>query len=248
MTQLQIGFLIYPGVIQLDVMGAYQVLAFPPNTQIHLIWKTRSKITSNEGLSLMPTTTFADCPLLDVLCVPGGGMGQTAIMQDAETLGFLQQQSATAQYVTSVCTGSLILAAAGLLQGYQATCHWAFRAAGLLQGYQATCHWAFREQLAMLGVDVVPQRIVIDRNRVTGAGVTSGIDFGLTLLSLLCGEQMAKMTQLMMEYNPAPPFDAGSPETASEDVVQSLLRFGQPLLDAFLTQSQNTAARLRLEN
>ncbi|MBF2051801.1 DJ-1/PfpI family protein [Leptolyngbya sp. NK1-12] len=231
MTQLQIGFLIYPGVIQLDVMGAYQVLAFPPNTQIHLIWKTRSKITSNEGLSLMPTTTFADCPLLDVLCVPGGGMGQTAIMQDAETLGFLQQQSATAQYVTSVCTGSLILAAAGLLQGYQ-----------------ATCHWAFREQLAMLGVDVVPQRVVIDRNRVTGAGVTSGIDFGLTLLSLLCGEQMAKMTQLMMEYNPAPPFDAGSPETASEDVVQSLLRFGQPLLDAFLTQSQNTAARLRLEN
>lgn len=231
MTQLQIGFLIYPGVIQLDVMGAYQVLAFPPNTQIHLIWKTRSKITSNEGLSLMPTTTFADCPLLDVLCVPGGGMGQTAIMQDAETSGFLQQQSATAQYVTSVCTGSLILAAAGLLQGYQ-----------------ATCHWAFREQLAMLGVDVVPQRVVIDRNRVTGAGVTSGIDFGLTLLSLLCGEQMAKMTQLMMEYNPAPPFDAGSPETASEDVVQSLLRFGQPLLDAFLTQSQNTAARLRLEN
>ena len=189
MTQLQIGFLIYPGVVQLDVMGAYQVLAFPQNTQLHLIGQTRSPIISNERLTLIPTVTFAECPPLDVICVPGGGMAQIEAMKDPETLNFLKQQSATAQYVTSVCTGSLILAAAGLLQGYK-----------------ATCHWAFRDQLAMLGVDVVPQRVVVDRDRITGAGVTSGIDFGLTLLSLLCDENTAKMTQLMMEYNPEPPF------------------------------------------
>ncbi|HEY9664255.1 MAG TPA: DJ-1/PfpI family protein, partial [Allocoleopsis sp.] len=138
MNPLQIGFLIYPGVIQLDVMGAYQVLSFPPNTQVHLLWKTLSPVVSNEGLILTPTTTLAECPPLDVICVPGGGIGQVEVMQDAEILDFLKQQSITAQYVTSVCTGSLILAAAGLLQGYK-----------------ATCHWAFRDQLAMLGVEVV---------------------------------------------------------------------------------------------
>ena len=231
MNQLQIGFLIYPGVIQLDVMGAYQVLAFPPNTQVHLLWKTLSPVVSNEGLILTPTTTLTECPPLDVICVPGGGIGQVEVMQDAEILDFLRQQSITAQYVTSVCTGSLILAAAGLLQGYQ-----------------ATCHWAFRDQLVMLGVEVVPQRVVIDRNRVTGAGVTSGIDFGLTLLKLLYGEQVAKMTQLMMEYTPEPPFNAGTPETAGEEVVRSLMQFGKPLLDAFLTQTQKVAAQLNAEN
>lgn len=231
MNPLQIGFLIYPGVIQLDVMGAYQVLAFPPNTQVHLIWKTLSPVVSNEGLILTPTTTLAECPPLDVICVPGGGIGQIEVMQDAEILHFLKQQSITAQYVTSVCTGSLILAAAGLLQGYQ-----------------AACHWAFRDQLAMLGVEVVRQRVVIDRNRVTGAGVTSGIDFGLTLLGLLCGEQIAKMTQLMMEYTPEPPFNAGTPETAGEDVVRSLMQVGKPLLDAFQAQTQKVAAGLNAAN
>lgn len=230
MTPLQIGFLIYPGVIQLDVMGAYQVLAFPPNTQIHLLWKTLTSITSNEGLVLMPTVTLADCPRLDVICVPGGGLGQVDVMSDEEILAFLRKQGAIAQYVTSVCTGSLILASAGLLQGYR-----------------ATCHWAFRDQLSMLGVDVVPKRVVIDRNRVTGAGVTSGIDFGLTLVSLLCGEEMAKMTQLMMEYSPEPPFDAGTPKAAGEEVVKPLLQVGNPLLEAFLHQTKATAAQLQLE-
>ncbi len=231
MNQLQVGFLIYPGVIQLDVMGAYQVLAFPPNTQVHLIWKTLAPIASNEGLTLVPSRTLADCPPLDVICVPGGGVGQVEVMKDTEILNFLKQQSLTAQYVTSVCTGSMILAAAGLLQGYK-----------------ATCHWAFRDQLAMLGVEVVPERVVIDRDRVTGAGVTSGIDFGLTLLGLLCGETVAKMTQLMMEYNPEPPFNAGTPETAGEEVVQPLIQFGKPLLEAFLAQTRETTAQLKLEN
>mgnify|MGYP005857958575 CR=1 FL=1 len=227
MSQLQIGFLVYPGVIQLDVMGAYQVLAFPPNIQVHLIWKTLDPITSNEGLVFSPTVTLAKCPLLDVICVPGGGIGQIEVMKDPEILNFLQQQSKSAQYVTSVCTGSMILAAAGLLQGYR-----------------ATCHWAFRDQLAMLGVEVVPQRVVIDRDRVTGAGVTSGIDFGLTLLSLLCGEEVAKMTQLMMEYTPAPPFNAGTPEMAGTAIVDSLMQFGKPLLDAFMAQTRDTASQL----
>jgi cyclohexyl-isocyanide hydratase len=227
MAQLQIGFLIYPGFIQLDVMGAYQVLTFPPNIQVHLIAKTLSPITSNENLKILPTTTLNDCPPLDVICVPGGGFGQVEAMKDTELLNFLQKQAGTAQYVTSVCTGSMILAAAGLLQGYK-----------------ATCHWAFREQLAMLGVEVIPQRVVIDRNRITGAGVTSGIDFGLTLLGLLCGEDVAKMAQLMMEYNPKPPFSAGTPETAGEGVVQSLMQIGRPLLEVFLAQTKATAEQL----
>jgi len=231
MTQLEIGFLVYPGVIQLDVMGAYQVLAFPPNIQVHLIWKTLTPILSNEGLTLTPTLTLADCPPLNVICVPGGGMGQIEIMQDVEILDFLQEQSKSAQYVTSVCTGSLILAAAGLLQGYK-----------------ATCHWAFRDQLVMLGVEVIPKRVVIDRNRITGAGVTSGIDFGLTLLGLLCDEEVAKMVQLMMEYKPDPPFNAGTPETAGQEIMYSLMQFGKPLLDAFLTQTRSTVAQLNLES
>lgn len=219
MTQLQIGFLIYPDVIQLDVMGAYQVLAFPPNTQVYLIWKTLKAIASNEGLIITPTITFEDCPPLDIVVVPGGGLGQVEVMRDPEILSFLQKQSATAQYVTSICTGSIILAKAGLLQGYK-----------------ATCHWAFREQLAMLGVEVLPKRVVIDRDRITGAGVTSGIDLGLTLVGLLWGEDMAKMTQLMMEYDPEPPFRAGTPETAGKEVVKSLMQVGKPLLDAFLEE------------
>jgi cyclohexyl-isocyanide hydratase len=225
MAQLQIGFLIYPGVIQLDVMGALQVLAFPPNTDIHLIGKTVNPIVTNESITLLPSKTFEDCPQLDVICVPGGGIGQVEVMADTATLNFLQRQGEQAQYITSICTGSMILAAAGLLQGYK-----------------ATCHWAFRDQLAMLGVEVVANRVVVDRNRITGAGVTSGIDFGLTLVSLLCDEDTAKMAQLMLEYQPAPPFNAGTPETAGAELTQVLLGFGRPLVDAFLAQIQAIVA------
>ena len=189
----------------------------------------QSPIVSNEGLTLTPTVTLADCFPLVVLCVPGGGMGQLEVMQDEEILNFLQQQGRYVQYLTSVCTGSMILAAAGLLQGYK-----------------ATCHWAFREQLAMLGVEVVPERVVIDRNRITGAGVTSGIDFAFTLLSLLCGEAVAKSTQLMMEYDPQPPFKAGTPKTAAQEILQPFMEFGQPMMDAFLAQTQATARQLGL--
>lgn len=231
MSQLQIGFLIYPGVIQLDVMGAFQVLSFPPNIQVHLIWKTLNPIISHEGLTITPTITLNTCPPLNVVCVPGGGIGQVEVMKDPEILSFLRHQSESAQYVTSVCTGSMILAAAGLLQGYK-----------------ATCHWAFRDQLAMLGVEVLPQRVVVDRNRITGAGVTSGIDFGLTLLSLICGDEVAKLTQLMMEYSPDLPFNAGTPETAGKEIVDSLIEFGKPLIEAFMTQTKETASQLKFDS
>ena len=222
MTQIQVGFLIYPGVIQLDVTAAYQILSFLPQIQTHLVSKTLKPIVSNEGLTLTPTADFNSCPQLDVICVPGGGMGQVEVMQDEATLEFLPSQSQKAQYVTSVCTGSLILAAAGLLRGYK-----------------ATCHWAFIDQLEMLGVEVVSERVAINRDRVTGAGVTSGIDFGLTLLSLLCDEETAKMAQLMMEYNPQPPFDSGTPATAERQTIESLLKAGKPLIDAFKAQTQS---------
>lgn len=227
MPQLQIGFLIYPGVIQLDLTGPYQVLSFPPNTQTHLVWQDLSPVESNEGLVLTPTTTFADCPPLDVICVPGGGLGQIDVMKNNSALAFIKQQADTARYVTSVCTGSMILAAAEALNGYR-----------------ATCHWAFRDQLAALGVEVVPQRVVVDRNRVTGAGVTSGIDFAFALLSLLYDEETAKVTQLMMEYSPEPPFTAGTPETAGEEVMTSLMQAGQSFVDAFWSQTRETASQL----
>lgn len=220
-TQPKIGFLIYPGVIQLDVTAAYQVLSFPPNTKTYLVGKTIDPIVSNEGLTLTPTNDFNSCPQLDVICVPGGGMRQVEVMQDKVTLEFLQRQSEKAQYVTSVCTGSMILAAAGLLRGYK-----------------ATCHWAFEEQLAMFGVEVISDRVVIDRNRVTGAGITSGIDFGLTLLSLLFNEDTTKTAQLMMQYDPRPPFNSGTPETANSQITEALLKTGKPLIDAFMQQTK----------
>ena len=228
-NSIHIGFLVYPDVIQLDVMAAYQVLSFPSDAKIHLIWKNLTPVISNEGLTITPTITFDDCLQLDVICVPGGGMGQIEVMKDREILAFLQQQSTDAKYITSVCTGSMILAAAKLLQGYQ-----------------ATCHWAFREQLTMLGVEVIPERVVIDRNRITGAGVTSGIDLGLTLVSLIWGKAIAQMAQLMIEYDPQPPFNSGDPATAEPEVVDSLLQFGKPLVEAFSQQTKETAAEMNL--
>jgi cyclohexyl-isocyanide hydratase len=218
--------LIYPGMTQLDITGPHQVFAFIPNTQIFLLWKNLEPVTSSENMTILPTTTFDECPPLDVLCVPGGP-GQVEMMRDAEVLEFLRKQGETAKYITSVCTGSLILAAAGLLQGYR-----------------AACHWAFRDQLAILGVEVSNERVVIDRNRVTGGGVTAGIDFGLALVGELCGEETAKMIQLLLEYNPAPPFNAGSPENAGEVLVEQVKMLGKKLIEASLEQTKQTALSL----
>lgn len=226
-----IGLVIFPGMTQLDMTGPYQVFSMMPDTRVLLLWKTLEPVTSSEGMTILPTATFNDCPSLDVLCVPGGAIGQVEMMQDAEVLEFLRQQGKTAKYITSVCTGSLILAAAGLLQGYR-----------------AACHWAFRDQLAMLGVEVGTQRVVVDRNRITGGGVTAGIDFGLVVVGQLCGEETAKMIQLLLEYNPAPPFNAGSPESAGEILVEQVKKFGEQLIEASLAATKQTALGLGINH
>ncbi len=186
---IEIGFVFYPGMTQLDVTGPFEVLARLPNARVHLLWKRIEPITSDVGLTVMPTTTFEDCPVLDVLCV-GGGPGQVAFMDDDEMLEFLARSGSTAGYVTSVCAGSLLLAAAGLLPGYR-----------------TACHWLFREQVALLGAVPDDSRVVVDRNRISGGGVTAGIDFGFRVAAELCGNDVARRLQLFLEYDPQPPFD-----------------------------------------
>lgn len=199
---LQIGFLLFPRVQQLDLTGPYDVLASMPDTSARLVWKTRGPITSSTGMVLSPDTTFDDCPQLDVLCIPGGsGVGD--LMLDEETLAFVRRQAEHARYVTSVCTGSLVLGAAGLLRGRR-----------------ATTHWAFHELLAPLGAIAVRERVVRDGNLMTGGGITAGIDFALTLAAELIGVEAAQALQLELEYAPAPPFSSGSPDTAPRAVVE----------------------------
>lgn len=199
---LHIGLLLFPDVTQLDLTGPWEVFARTLGVECHLIWKDLQPVRSDRGLSILPTTTFADCPPLDVICVPGGP-GQIALMSDDVTLNFLRQQADQAKWVTSVCTGSLVLGAAGLLKGYR-----------------ATSHWSSIDQLALLGAEPVSERVVRDRNRISGAGVTSGIDFALTLVAEIAGDAVAKAVQLQMEYDPEPPFTSGSPHTASPQEVE----------------------------
>jgi cyclohexyl-isocyanide hydratase len=207
---LQIAMLIYPGVTLLDYVGPLTALG--PHGQIHLVWKTLAPVTSDSNVAVVPTATLDDCPLdLDVLFVPGG-LGTAAVMGDQQVLGFLADRGRRARYVTAVCSGSLILAGAGLLQGYR-----------------ATTHWSAYEVLAALGVTVGEERVVVDRNRITGGGVTAGIDFGLVLLARLRGEAVARTTQLLMEYDPAPPFDAGSPRKAGPEITAMARTFIAPV-------------------
>ena len=198
---LQIGLVIFPKVTQLDLTGPVQVFSSLPGTKVHLIWKRIEPVASDSVLTLTPTITFADCPQLDVICVPGG-FGTDEMVNDEEVLDFLRRQAEGAKYVTSVCTGSLVLGAAGLLRGYR-----------------ATTHWSAMEHLAAFGASPAKTRVCVDRNRVTGGGVTAGIDFALTLVSLLRDRQTAEAIQLRLEYNPAPPFNSGSPETAPPEVL-----------------------------
>ncbi len=198
---LHVGLLAFPNVQQLDLTGPYEVFASMPDTEVHLIWKAIVPITSATGLVLMPTTTFADCPQLDVICVPGGG-GVNALLSDEETLAFVRTQASTARYVTSVCTGSLVLGAAGLLKGRR-----------------ATSHWNAIDFLPAFGAEPVHARVVEDGNLITAGGVTSGIDFGLTIAARIAGQATAETIQLSLEYAPAPPFDAGTPETATPETI-----------------------------
>ena len=195
-----VGMLLYPGFTLLDLAGPQAALGLHGRT--FLLWKTLEPVPADTGVSLNPTATFADCPRdLDVLFVPGG-LGTNAAMKDAEIVDFLAGIGTSARYVTSVCSGALLLGMAGLLDGYR-----------------AATHWACFDALEAVGATATRQRVVVDRNRVTGGGVTAGIDFGLTLLAELRGEQVAKVTQLMMEYDPEPPFQTGTPEAAGPELT-----------------------------
>jgi len=198
---LQIGIVLFPKVTQLDFTGRWQVFASVPGAQVHLVWKRIEPVPSDSVMTLTPTITFADCPQLDVICIPGG-LGTDDMINDEEMLAFLRKQAEGAKYVTSVCTGSLVLGAAGLLKGYR-----------------AATHWTAMEFLSSFGAIPTRTRVCVDRNRVTGGGVTAGIDFALTLVSLLTDRQTAEAIQLRLEYNPAPPFNAGSPDTAPPEIL-----------------------------
>jgi len=200
---LQVGMLLYPGFTLLDLAGPANALGL--HGKIHLIWKTLDSVPTDMGISMNPTVTFDDVPEnLDVLFVPGG-FGTNDMMMDEEVLAFLRRAGATARYVTSVCTGSVILAMAGLLDGYK-----------------AATHWAFYEPLEALGVEPSHERVAIDRNRISGGGVTAGVDFGLIVLAELRGRDVAEFTQLALEYDPQPPFNAGHPRVARPEIVDMI--------------------------
>lgn len=209
---LQIGLLVFPNVQQLDLTAPYEVFATVPGVTVHLIWKDLAPVRASTGLSLAPTCTFANCPALDVLCIPGG-LGIDALLEDPQTLDFIRHQASTAKYLTSVCTGALVLGAAGLLHGKR-----------------ATTHWASHDLLERFGAIAVHERVVRDGNLMTGGGVTAGIDFALTLVSELFDEVLAQTVQLQLEYAPAPPFNAGHPDTAPAQVKALALERGQHLM------------------
>ncbi|MFW6853641.1 DJ-1/PfpI family protein [Burkholderia gladioli] len=200
----RIALLMFPGVQALDLVGPYDVFAALPDTTVHLVSRDGAPVQAAHGLTLSPDTRFEDCPPVDVLCVPGGrGIGE--LLLDDATLSFLRRAAGTARYLSSVCTGSLVLGAAGLLQGRR-----------------ATTHWAFLPLLEAFGATPVRERVVRDGSLVTGGGITAGIDFALTIARELHGDAAAQATQLSIEYAPAPPFDAGSPETAPAEVVAAV--------------------------
>lgn len=226
---VHIGFLVFPGITQLDMTGPFEVFARLPGAEIHLVWKSISPVRSDTGLLLTPNATFTTCPNLDLICIPGGP-GINALLNDDDVLAFVRAKAESARYVTSVCTGALVLGAAGLLDGYK-----------------ATTHWASRNFLEKLGATVVDQRVCIDRNRITGGGVTAGIDFGLALAAELTDQTSAEMIQLFLEYNPKPPFEAGSPDAAAPDLVARYAETMAGSLEARRQAVEQAAARRRLK-
>lgn len=200
-TDFHIGFLLWDGLTQLDMTGPAQVLNRMPGAKLHYVWKSLDPVMSDCGLALVPTTTLADCPQLDMICVPGGAP-VAPVMRDAAVLDWLRAQAAGAKLITSVCTGSLILAAAGLLKGYK-----------------AGCYWASGHQLPLFGAEFVRERTVIDRNRITAGGVTSGIDFAFRVIEQLHGRDVAEAIQLSIEYDPQP-LGGGTPATARPEILE----------------------------
>ena len=203
---LTVAFLLFPNVTQLDLTGPLQVLSRLGDARVDLVWKTLDPVPTDAGFSIVPTATFADVPAADILCVPGG-FGVNGVIADDAVMAWVAAVGADATWVTSVCTGSLILGAAGLLRGYR-----------------AGCHWAQRDMLPLFGAIPVAERVVVDRNRITGGGVTAGIDFALTLTAMLRGEDHAKAVQLSLEYDPRPPFASGTPEQADPAILAAVQR------------------------
>jgi cyclohexyl-isocyanide hydratase len=204
MTTFNVGFVIFPNLTQLDFTGPLQVLNRLPDAKIHVIAKSLDPVPSDCGLSLLPTTTFSDCPQLDLICVPGGA-GVVGAMTDRETVDFVRKQAAGARYVTSVCTGAFVLGAAGLLKGRR-----------------ATTHWGYTELLPLVGAIYEKARVVKDRNVITAAGVASGIDFALHMAAEIAGEEAALAIQLAIEYDPAPPFGSGHPDRAPASITATV--------------------------
>jgi cyclohexyl-isocyanide hydratase len=200
---ISVGMVLYPGFTLLDLAGPQT--AFGLNGTTHLLWKTMDPVPTDMGVTVNPTATFANAPNhLDVLFVPGG-FGTVDAMQDREILDYLARAGKTARYITSVCTGSVILGMAGLMDGYR-----------------AATHWGFYKPLEALGAIPSHDRVCVDRNRISGGGVTAGIDFGLTVIAEINGVRAAEMTQLALEYDPQPPFACGHPRKAKADVIASV--------------------------
>lgn len=199
---MQLGFLLYPGLTQLDLTGPYEVLSRMPGATVHLVWKEPGVIQSEKGLALVANRGFDDCPPLDLVFVPGGG-GQIDLMRDDRVLEWIAARGAEARWVTSACTGALLLGAAGLLRGYD-----------------AATHWAYMPLLSMYGARPVDQRVVVDRNRITAGGVTAGIDFGLRVVAEVAGDEAAKAIELNLEYDPSPPYGCGHPRRAPAELVE----------------------------
>ncbi|MEK7265162.1 MAG: DJ-1/PfpI family protein [Pseudomonadota bacterium] len=212
---INIVFVLFPNVTQLDFTGPLQVLSRLPGAKIHIAGKSMAPVATDAALTLNPTATFKDCPAADVLVVPGG-FGVDEAINDHELMAFVKRQGAGARYVTSVCTGAFILGAAGLLQGKK-----------------ATTHWAYHDELKKIGAIPVTARVVRDGNVFTGGGVTAGIDFAFTLAAEIAGEDIAKAIQLGLEYDPAPPFDGGSPEKSSAATLTIMRERYRPRIEAF---------------
>jgi cyclohexyl-isocyanide hydratase len=204
MPDFNIGFVIFPNLTQLDFTGPLQVLNRLPNAKTYIVAKTLDPVPSDCGLSLLPTTTFQDCPPLDLICIPGGS-GVVQAMTDPATVDFVRGQAERARYVTSVCTGAFVLGAAGLLKGRR-----------------ATTHWAYTDLLPRVGATFEKARVVWDGNVVTAGGVTSGIDFALRIVAEIAGDDVAQTIQLSIEYDPAPPFRSGHPDCAPEAILRNL--------------------------
>ena len=211
-TRTTVGMVLFHGMTQLDLTGPYEVLARMPETRVVLVAARLAPVPTEWGLTITPDATFDDAPPLDLLCVPGG-WGVNALLEDAALLGFLRTRAERARFVTSVCSGSFLLGAAGLLHGYR-----------------ATTHWMSLDLLRMFGAEPVAQRVVRDRNRITGAGVTAGIDAALVVAAELFGAAIAQQIQLAIEYAPDPSYQSGSPITAPESIRRAVERAGEASL------------------